>query len=97
MENISNLSLFHNFIGLTGALTAQEINASQFGREVGISPATSRKWLDLLVNTYQWFELIPYHGNSIKRISGKKKGFFQECLPAGSCRWLAVRDFLEYK
>ena len=78
MGNIRDLSLFHNFVGLTAALTAQEINASQFGREVGITPSVSRKWLDLLVNTYQWIELKPYHGNVIKRLSGKKKGFLKD-------------------
>lgn len=78
MEDIRNLSLFHTFTGLAGALTAQEINTSQFGREVGVTPATARKWLDLLVNTYQWLELPPYHGNTIKRLSGKKKGYIRD-------------------
>jgi predicted AAA+ superfamily ATPase len=37
-----------------------------------------RRWLDLLSYTYQWFELFPYHRNTIKRISGKKKGYFKD-------------------
>lgn len=78
MEDIRDLSLFHRFTGLTGALTSQEINASHFGREIGITPTTSRKWLDLLVNTYQWLELPPYHGNTIKRLSGKRKGYIRD-------------------
>jgi predicted AAA+ superfamily ATPase len=78
MEDIRDLSLFHRFTSLTGALTAQEINTSQFGREIGITPTTARKWLNLLVNTYQWLELPPYHGNTIKRISGKSKGYIRD-------------------
>jgi len=67
MKDIRELAAFSQFLGLTGALTAQEINTSQFGRDVGVTPATARKWLDLLVNTYQWLELFPYQGNTVKR------------------------------
>ncbi len=78
MEDIRELAGFGRFLGLTGALTAQEVNASQFGREVGVTPSTARKWLDLLINTYQWLELFPYQGNTIKRLSGKRKGFLRD-------------------
>ncbi len=78
MENIQSLSEFDRFLGISASLTAQEINASQIGREVGISPQTARRWLDLFTYTYQWFEVFPYHGNTIKRISGKKKGYFKD-------------------
>lgn len=76
-EDIRQLAEFDRFLGVSAALTAQEINAAQMGREIGISPHTARRWLDLLSLTYQWFELPPYHGNTIKRISGKKKGYFK--------------------
>ncbi len=78
MENIQGLAEFDRFLGIGASLTAQEINASQIGREIGISPQTARRWLNLLNYTYQWFELFPYHGNTIKRISGKKKGYFKD-------------------
>lgn len=78
-EAIKQLSEFDRFLGISASLTAQEINSSQLGREIGISPPTARHWLDLLMYTYQWFELLPYHGNTIKRISGKKKGYFKDC------------------
>lgn len=78
MEDIRELSAFGRFLGLAGALTAQEVNASQFGRDVGVTPATARKWLDLLTNTYQWLELFPYQGNTVKRLSGKRKGFLRD-------------------
>lgn len=78
MENIQSLTEFNRFLGIMASLTAQEINAAHIGREIGISPQTARRWLDLLNYTYQWFELFPYHGNTIKRISGKKKGYFKD-------------------
>jgi predicted AAA+ superfamily ATPase len=75
VENIREMAEFDRFLGLLGALTAQEINVSHLGREIGMSPTTSRKWLDILTNTYQWRQLPPYFGNAIKRISGKHKGY----------------------
>ncbi len=78
MKDIRELTTFSQFLGLTGALTAQEINVSQFGRDVGVTPATARKWLDLLANSYQWLELFPYQGNTVKRLSGKRKGFVRD-------------------
>lgn len=77
-EDIRQLAEFDRFLGICASLTGQEINASHLGREIGISPHTARRWLDLLTFTYQWVELFPYHGNTIKRISGKKKGYFKD-------------------
>lgn len=77
-EDIRQLAEFDRFLGLSASLTAQEINASQLGREIGITPHTARRWLDLLTYSYQWLELLPYHGNTIKRLSGKKKGYYKD-------------------
>ena len=77
-EDIRQVAEFDRFLGICASLTAQEINASQIGREIGISPHTARRWTDLLAFTYQWMELMPYHGNTIKRISGKKKGYWRD-------------------
>lgn len=78
VENIANLSLFGDFLRLAANTTAQEINASHLGRELGLAPQTARKWLNLLIYTYQWIELLPYHGNSLKRLSDKRKGYFKD-------------------
>lgn len=78
VENIENLSLFGDFLRLSAVLTAQEVNASQLGRELGLSSQTARKWLNLLLYTYQWTEVEPYHGNAIKRLSDKRKGYFKD-------------------
>lgn len=78
MENIKELADFNRFLNLTAALSGQEMNISQLGREIGIAPGTARRWLDLLTHSYQWLEIFPYHGNTIKRISGKRKGYLRD-------------------
>ncbi|HAS84261.1 MAG TPA: GTP-binding protein [Verrucomicrobia bacterium] len=78
MGNVSDLALFGRFLRLCGAMTAREINQSQFGRDIGVSPKTARHWLDLLVHSYQWTELPAYSGNTIKRLSMKPKGHIQD-------------------
>jgi hypothetical protein len=65
---------FGRFIGLMTALTAQEINYSQLGREIGITPQTSKRWLQILEATFQWFALPAFSGNPIKRVSLRPKG-----------------------
>jgi uncharacterized protein len=49
MSEISDLHEFSRFVQLIANLTAQEINFSQLGREVGISPHTAEKWLNILI------------------------------------------------
>lgn len=78
LADISNLQLFGRFVRLAAALTAQEINYSYLGREIGTSPQTAKRWLDLLIQTYEWFEIPAYFNNSIKRISEKPKGYFAD-------------------
>lgn len=78
LENIEDLSNFGRFIALISALTSQEINYSQLGRELGISSKTAERWLRLLVHTYQWAELQPFHMNAIKRLSLKPKGIITD-------------------
>ncbi len=75
IADISNLQLFGRFVRLMSAMTAQEVNFSQLGRELGLTPKTSRRWLDILQHTFQWFEIPPFSGNVIKRISRKSKGY----------------------
>lgn len=69
---------FGRFVQLVSALTAQEVNFSQLGRDIGITPQTAKRWLAVLRATFQWAELPAYHGNTIKRISSKPKGYFRD-------------------
>jgi predicted AAA+ superfamily ATPase len=59
-------------------LTAQEVNYSHLGRDISITPQTAKRWLNILRSTFQWFEVPAYHGNAIKRISTKPKGYISD-------------------
>lgn len=78
LENIQDLNELDRFLGLIAALTAQEINYAHIGREIGIAPSTAQRWLALLRHTYQWREISPYSGNTIKRFSKKSKGYYTD-------------------
>jgi len=71
---VSDPQLFSRFHGILAALTAQELNHSQLGRELGIARTTAQNWLSILIATWQWYELPAWHGNAIKRVSGRPKG-----------------------
>jgi len=69
---------FGRFVRLMGALTAQEINASQLGREIGMTSQTARRWLKILEGTYQWFSLPAFSGNPTKRVVSRPKGYLAD-------------------
>jgi predicted AAA+ superfamily ATPase len=69
---------FGRFVQLVATLTAQEVNFSQLGRDIGITPQTAKRWLAVLNATFQWAEVPAFHGNTIKRISSKPKGYFRD-------------------
>lgn len=67
-------SQFATFLALCAALTAQEVNAAQLGRDIGLAHTTARRWLDVMRGTYQWLELPAFPRNSVKRVSQRAKG-----------------------
>lgn len=78
LANLSDWQQFGLFLRLAGALTAQEVNASQFGREIGMTPRSARQWLNILSGTFQWHEVPAWHGNVVKRVASKPKGYFSD-------------------
>ena len=78
LAEVSDSQLFGRFLQLISALTAQEINFSQLGRELGLTPQTAQRWLDILKATFQWFAIPAYSGNLTKRVSGKSKGYIAD-------------------
>jgi predicted AAA+ superfamily ATPase len=77
-QSIRDLREFDRFIGILAAVTAQEINHSQLGRDIGINNKLAKEWLLLLEATYQFREIAPYYGNLTKRISKRGKGYFTD-------------------
>ena len=94
LADVSDLHLFGRFVQLASALTAQEINTSQLGRELGIAPQTARRWLEVLKGTFQWFELPAFSRNAIKRVSLKSKGYISDTGMACSAQSLATPNVL---
>jgi len=78
IADVSDWQLFGRFLQLACALTAQEINYSQLGRELGLTPQTTQRWMAILQSTFQWFEFPAYSGNLIKRVSNKPKGYIAD-------------------
>ncbi len=76
VSNIGDLQTFGRFLGILAALTAQEINPNQLGRELGVDRKTAKTWTDIAAATFQWREIPAYSRNAVKRIAGKPKGHF---------------------
>ncbi|MDD2707136.1 MAG: ATP-binding protein [Verrucomicrobiae bacterium] len=75
LAEVQDQQLFSRFLSLCAALTAQEVNRHQLGRELGMTSQTAQRWLSLLKATFQWIEIPAFHGNVIKRISSHPKGY----------------------
>lgn len=78
LAEVSDLSTFSQFVQLAAGLTAQEVNFSHLGRDLGISPNTAKHWLQILGETFQWFTIPAFSMNLTKRVSSKPKGFFAD-------------------
>lgn len=75
---VADWQQFGRFFRLAAALTAQEVNHSKIGRDIGVTPQTARRWLDILKATFQWHEVPAWSGNTVKRVSGKPKGYLAD-------------------
>jgi predicted AAA+ superfamily ATPase len=75
---LQDVEEFTSFLGVAAALTGQEINHSQLGREIHVAGPTARKWIALLKQSYQWREIPAYDGNVLKRLSQKPKGYITD-------------------
>ncbi len=78
LENVRDLGDFKRFMGVLAALTAQEINDTQLGREIGITHTTARRWTSLFSASFQWIDVPAYSGNFLKRLSTKRKGYLSD-------------------
>jgi predicted AAA+ superfamily ATPase len=78
LADIKQLTDFTAFLSFCAALSAQEMNFSKVANDLGVSSVTVKKWYQLLVTSYQCFELKPYHGNTVKRLVKKRKGYITD-------------------
>lgn len=94
LADVGDWQQFGRFVRLAAALSAQEVNHSQLGREIGVTPQTAQRWLAMLRATFQWFETPAYHGNTIKRISNKPKGYIADTGLACSLQMISTPQTL---
>lgn len=75
---IDDINNFAQFVRILSALSAQEINYTHLGREIGIQAKRIASWMSIMQTCYQWHEIAPYYTNTIKRLSKKRKGYFSD-------------------
>lgn len=76
--NIQNEQKFMKFISAIAARTAQEFNASDISKDVGVDVETINKWTSILSNTYMIFLLQPHMNNNVGRIIKRPKIYFMD-------------------
>ena len=76
--NIQNEQKFMKFISSIAARTAQEYNASDISKDVGVDVETINKWTSILSNTYMIFLLQPHMNNNVGRIIKRPKIYFMD-------------------
>ncbi|GMR08809.1 MAG: ATP-binding protein [Gammaproteobacteria bacterium] len=88
--NVSDLQHFSGFLRLCAGRTAQEINLSSLGNDVGISHNTTRAWLSILETSYIIQQLPAWHTNVRKQVIKAPKLHF---LDSGLvCYLLGIRE-----
>jgi len=78
IKNITNLSLFQDFVALCAGRIGQVLNVSSLGNDCGVSDTTVNAWLSVLEACYIVFLLRPYHKNFSKRIIKSPKLYFYD-------------------
>lgn len=88
--NIGDLRDFQRFVRLLAARCGQQLNMSDYSRELGISVPTIKSWLSILEASRVIYLLSPYYSNLGKRITKTPKIYFIDIGLA--CNLAGVRD-----
>lgn len=74
--NIGDLRDFQRFVRLLAARCSQQLNMSDFSRDLGVSVPTVKSWLSILEASRVIYLLPPYYANLGKRIVKAPKVYF---------------------
>ena len=88
--NIGDLRDFQRFVRLLAARCGQQLNMSDYSRDLGISVPTIKSWLSILEASRVVYLLSPYYANLGKRITKAPKVYFIDIGLA--CNLAGVRD-----
>ena len=83
--NISNDTLFYNFLSAIAARTGQVINYNDLARDLSIDAKTVKSWISILEASGIIYILKPYFNNLNKRLVKSPKIYF---LDTGLCSYL---------
>jgi len=87
---VGDLRSFTSFLRLCAGRTAQELNLSSLGADVGVSHNTIRTWLSVLEASYLCFFAPAWHRNQRKRwVKAPKLHWFDSGL---ACHLLGIKD-----
>jgi len=78
MLSVRDEAQFAAFLSLCAALTAQECNYNQLGRDIGLSAPAAKRWVGVLRSSYQWLEVPAFSMNTVKRVSNRPKGYLAD-------------------
>jgi len=73
LTQVGDLGAFQRFLALAASRTGTLVNLADFGREVGVTAPTARRWLSVLEASQIAFLLPPFHRNFGKRIRKSPK------------------------
>jgi predicted AAA+ superfamily ATPase len=90
LYNIGDLRDFQRFVRLLAARCSQQLNMSEFSRELGVSVPTVKSWLSILEASRVIYLLPPYYTNLGKRIIKAPKVYFIDIGLA--CALAGVQD-----
>ena len=87
LRQIGDLSQFQNFLRVLAARSAQLLNLTDVGRDLGVAVNTAKAWLSVLEASYQVIVLRPYFANIGKQLVKTPKIYFTDvgtlCYLAG--------------
>ena len=87
LRQVGDLTQFQVFLRALAARSAQLINFTEMGRDLGLATNTVKAWISVLEATHQILILRPYHANAGKRLVKTPKIYFTDtgllCYLAG--------------
>lgn len=91
ISRVTNLRDFRKLLVLAAGRTAQELNYSRLGADVGVTHATARAWVSLLETSFVAFTLPAWHRNNVRKqqVKAPKLHFFDTGL---LCALLGIRS-----
>lgn len=90
LSKIEDKGDFVRFMAATAARSGELINYESLAKDIGVSPMTVKRWINILVTAGIVFELQPYHNNHLKRMIKTPKIYFTDTgLMAWLTRWIS--------